>query len=467
MTSGEAQPAGAGAQALRARLVAAWRVFLDRRVLIVMLLGFSSGLPLALSGSTLTLWMADRGVDVREIGLFALVGLPYTVKFLWAPVVDAFAVPGLGALLGHRRGWLLFSQALLMAAILLLGTLDPVSAPLALAAGALLVAVASATQDVVIDAFRVESLATDEQAAGMACFVAAYRVALLVSTAGTIGLVAWLEGAGVARESVWFYGYAAMALLVAVGMAATLLAREPALRGEPADTPRSAPGRDAGALRRFARAAWSALADFMAKQEAVAILAFVVAFKLCDTFAGVMTGPFVLAIGFDKATYAAIVKGVGLAASLAGGVAGGVLARALPLAHTLWAAALAQMASNLMFTWQAWMGASPGALVATIVVENFTGAVGTVIFVAYLSGLCTSPAHTATQFALLTALAAVGRTTLASASGFVAAATGWMAFFALTALAALPGLALLAWLERQGHFAAVEAEARARRPAPP
>ncbi len=447
-----------------ARLAAAARVFLDPRVLIVLLLGFSSGLPLALSGSTLTLWMADRGVDIRAIGLYALVGLPYTIKFLWAPIVDAFSVPVLGRRLGHRRGWLILSQLLLMAAILFLGSLDPVAAPLLVAAGALLVAIASATQDIVIDAFRVEYLKTDEQAAGMAYFVAAYRVALLVSTAGTIGLVAYLEYLGVDRSQVWFWGYAAMAALVLVGLGAALFADEPERKAHAeAD---AASEREANPFKRFAAAAITAFADFLSKDQAIAILLFVVAFKLCDTFAGVMTGPFVLAIGFDKATYAAVVKGVGLAASLAGGVAGGLVARALPLAQTMWVAALAQMASNLMFTWQAWVGANTAALTATIVVENFTGAIGTVIFVAYLSGLCTNPAHTATQFALLTALAAVGRTTLASLSGFVAAATGWIVFFALTALAALPGLLLLAWLQRKGHFAALE-EANAQKETSP
>lgn len=458
---GDAARAGNG---LYARLSRALAVFLDKRVLIILLLGFSSGLPLALSGSTLTLWMADRGVDIRAIGLYALVGIPYTIKFLWAPVVDAFAVPVLGKLLGHRRGWLVLAQLMLMAAIVFLGSLDPVAAPFLIAAAALLVAVASATQDIVIDAFRVEYLETDEQAAAMAYFVAAYRVALLVSTAGAIGLVAWLEHVGVDKSLVWFWGYAAMAALVVVGLIAVLLAHEPGKREAAGANEAYGEGNP---VLRFLRAAASAFADFLLKDRAVVILVFVIAFKLCDTFAGVMTGPFVLDIGFDKATYAAIVKGVGLGASLAGGIAGGVAARALPMAHALWIAAILQMASNFVFSWQAWVGANTAALTATIIVENFTGAIGTVIFVAYLSGLCTSPLHTATQFALLTALAAVGRTTLASGSGFVAASAGWIVFFALTALAAIPGFILLWVLQRRGHFTGLDEaaeKARARKP---
>lgn len=443
-------------KSLAERFSAALKVFLERRLLIVLFLGFASGLPLALSGSTLTLWMADVGVDIRAIGLYALVGVPYTLKFLWAPIVDALRVPVLGRLLGHRRAWMLVAQALLIAAVLFLGSLDPLAAPFMVAGGAVMVAIASATQDIVIDAFRVESLKTEEQAAGMAYFIAAYRVGLLLATAGVIGLVAYLEHVGVAADKVWFYGYASMAVLVLIGTAAALAAVEPG--GEGADQREAALAAEGNPLSRLFVSAYHAFSDFLKADYAVTILVFVVVFKLCDTFAGIMTGPFVLAIGFDKAAYAAIVKGVGLAASLAGGVAGGIVARAMPFGQALWIAGLLQMVSNLVFSWQAVVGANYAALALTITVENFTGAIGTVIFVAYLSGLCKSPLHTATQFALLTALSAVGRTTLSSLSGFVAAASGWFWFFALSALAAIPGLALLWWLDRRGHFTAVASE---------
>src|SRR5580692_1294739 len=177
-----------------------WRdgfaVYLQRRVLIVLFLGFSAGLPLALSGSTLQVWMTESGVDLRTIGLFALVGTPYTVKFLWAPLVDALDVPVLSRLLGRRRGWLVLSQLLLVAAIVFLGSCNPASNPWLVALGALLVATASATQDIVIDTFRVESLDETEQAAGMASYVAAYRVGMLASTAGALFLVSGFQGSG-------------------------------------------------------------------------------------------------------------------------------------------------------------------------------------------------------------------------------------------------------------------------------
>ena len=428
-------------------------VYLRPRVLVVILLGFSAGLPLALSGETLRVWMTDSGVDVATIGLLTLVGLPYTIKFLWAPVVDALSVPWLGDWLGRRRGWLVASQLLLMATILFLGTRDPLAAPLVVGLAAVLVAFASATQDIVIDAYRVESLSTDEQAAGMAGYVAAYRVGMLASGAGVVGLSAWLETLGLGKAAVWPIAYAVAAALVAVGLLAVLLGREPAAR----EAPDKAETRS-DALTRVFRAAEGAFAEFLSRKAAVAVLVFVVLYKLCDALAGAMTAPFVLGMGYDKGTYAAVVKGVGLAASLIGGFAGGALARALPLPAALWLGAILQMASNLVFAWLYFQPIGAGALTAAIVVENFTGAIGTVIFVAYLSALCNSPLHTATQYALLTALASTGRTFISSGTGYLVTAVGWPVFFIATAAAALPALALMAWLQRRGHFAPLDAE---------
>jgi PAT family beta-lactamase induction signal transducer AmpG len=436
-----------------AAVVDALTVYARPRVLIVLLLGFSAGLPLALSGETLTVWMADRGVDLGTIGLFALVGLPYTIKFLWAPIVDALQVPWLARRLGRRRGWLVATQLLLMAAIVFLGTRDPLAAPLAVALGALLVAFASATQDIVIDAYRVESLPTEEQAAGMASYVAAYRIGQLVSVAGLIGLAAWLEAQGIGKAVVWPIAYAVAAALVVVGLIAVLVGREPedgAHRSE-AET-------KADALTRVFHTAWGAFADFLTRDAAVWVLVFVVLFKLCDALAGRMTAPFVLELGYDKGAYAAIVKGVGFAAALVGGgLVGGAVARTMPLAASLWLAAVLQMASNLVFVWLYFQPVSNWALSAAILVENFTGGIGTVVFVAYLSALCGNPLHTATQYALLTALASSGRTVLSAGTGYVVEAIGWPWFFIATAASALPALALMAWLQRRGHFLPLDA----------
>jgi MFS transporter, PAT family, beta-lactamase induction signal transducer AmpG len=425
-------------------------VYLKPRVLIVLFLGFSAGLPLALSGSTLLVWMREAGVDLGTIGLFALVGTPYTIKFLWAPVVDALDVPVLSSLLGRRRGWLIFSQLLLIAAIVFLAFCNPAAAPWLVALGALLVATASATQDIVIDAFRIESLPESEQAAGMASYVAAYRIGMLASTAGALFLVSGFEGLGFGKDAAWTAGYLAMAALVVIGIATTLIATEP--EKSAAATAEHATQAQANPLQRVALAAYGAFSEFLTRKLALVVLAFVVLYKLCDAFAGAMTAPFVIDLGFSRNDYAAIVKGVGLAATLIGGFAGGALARAYPLATSLWIGAFLQMGSNLIFTWQAFMGVDLWALTVTIIVENFTGAIGTVIFVAYMSALCQSPLHTATQYALLTALAAVGRTYLSAGAGYVAEASGWPMFFVISALTAIPSLLLLVWLQQRGHF---------------
>ena len=422
-------------------------VYLQPRVLIVLFLGFSSGLPLALSGSTLQIWMKESGVDLRTIGLFVLVGTPYTLKFLWAPLVDALHVPFLTRALGRRRGWLVFSQLLLIAAIMLLALTDPAVSPFYVALGALLVAAMSATQDIVVDAFRVESLPESEQAAGMASYVAAYRIGLLVSTAGALFLVSAFEDTGLVRSSAWMWGYIAMAGLVLIGTITALIATEP-------DQSRQAEDAKSGesAFTRVLKAAVGAFSEFLTRKDAWTALAFIVLFKFTDAFSGAMTAPFVIDLGFTKNEYAAIVKGVGLAATLLGGFAGGFLARAYPITTCLWIGGVVQAVANLSFSWLALAGVNQWALAFAITAENFTSAIGTVIFVAYLSSQCRNPLHTATQYALLTALAAVGRTYLSSGAGYVAEATGWPIFFVICMLVAIPSLILLAWLQRRGHF---------------
>jgi len=424
-----------------------WAVYLQRRVLIVLLLGFSSGLPLALSGSTLLVWMRESGVDLGTIGLFALVGTPYTLKFLWAPLVDALHVPLFTRAFGRRRGWLVFSQLLLIGAILLLALTDPARSPLLVALGALLVATMSSTQDIVVDAFRVESLPESEQAAGMASYVAAYRIGMLVSTAGALFMVSAFESTGLPRTSAWMWGYVAMAGLVLIGTATALAATEPeqSARAEAATQAETA-------FTRVIHAAVGAFSEFLMRKDAFAALAFVVLYKFTDAFSGTMTAPFVIDLGFSRNDYAAIVKGVGLAATLIGGFAGGFLARRYSLAMSLWIGGVLQAVANLSFSWLAFVGVNQWALAFAITAENFTSAIGTVIFVAYLSALCQNPLHTATQYALLTALAAVGRTYLSSSAGYVAKATGWPLFFVICVVVAVPSLILLAWLQRRRHF---------------
>src|ERR1700747_2853806 len=243
-------------------------VYLKPRVLVVLFLGFSAGLPLALSSSPLLIWMREAGVDLGVIGLFALVGTPYTIKFLWAPVVDALDVPVLSPLFGRRRGWLLFSQLLLIVSIVLLAFSDPAQAPWYMVfAAAACVATASATQDIVIDAFRIESLPESQQAAGMAAYVAAYRIGMLASTAGALFLVSGFEGLGLGKGAAWSAGYVAMAALVVIGIATTLIATEPE-KSATATTEHAAHAQE-NPLQRVLVAAYGAFVEFLTRDMAI------------------------------------------------------------------------------------------------------------------------------------------------------------------------------------------------------
>jgi PAT family beta-lactamase induction signal transducer AmpG len=424
-------------------------VYLQRRVLIVLLLGFSSGLPIVLIGSTLQAWMKQSGIDIKTIGLFAAVAVPYNIKFLWAPLVDALDLPVLSKLLGRRRAWLLFSQAWLMAAIVFLGLCDPAVSAFIVAIAALTVAAASATQDIVVDAFRVESLPENEQAAGMASYVAAYRVGALVSGAGALFLVTAFQ-AKLGDRTAWTASYVVMAALILIGVIATLLATEPASSAA-AEADHALPSHRNSLKRAF----WSAVdsfRDFLSRDLALAVLAFVALFKIADALAFALLTPFVLDLGFSLTQLATVRNGVGFIVAVLGGFAGGLVARALPLSASLWIGGLLQTIMILAFSWQAVVGNNLAMLTLTTAIEFFTDAVGTVIFVAYLSALCKNPLYTATQFALLTAFAALGRNVFALGTGYLAHAVGWAWFFVVCALAGLPALVLLAWLQKRRHF---------------
>jgi MFS transporter, PAT family, beta-lactamase induction signal transducer AmpG len=433
---------------------ASWRdgllVYTKRRVLVVMLLGFSAGLPFSLAGQTLQAWMTESGVDIKTIGLFAFVGTPYWTKVFWSPAVDAIDIPVLTRWLGRRRAWLLLTQILLLAAIVVLAYCDPRQAPFGVAIAALLVTTASATQDIIIDAFRIESLKENEQAAGMASYVAAYRIAALVSGAGALLLVSAFVGYGFDQQTGYSATYIVMGLLIVIGILATLFAVEPessvrAIRAH------SGPGHDK-AGQRLIEVAITSIKDFLSRDAAIAIVLFVVLFKLADAMATAMNTTFALKIGFSRVELAAILKGVGFAAALLGGFAGGFVARSFSLSTTLWIGGLLQAVAILPFSWQAIVGHDLAWLTFAITAEQFTAGLGTVAFVAYLSALCGNPLHTATQYALLTALMALGRTVFAAGSGYMAEATGWFGYFLLCTLFAIPSFVLLAYLQRRGHF---------------
>jgi PAT family beta-lactamase induction signal transducer AmpG len=433
---------------------ASWRdgllVYLQRRVLVVLLLGFSAGLPFSLAGQTLQAWMTETGVDIKTIGLFAFVGTPYWTKVFWSPAVDALDIPVLTPLFGRRRAWLLLTQVMLLAAIVLLAYCDPRSSPLTVAFAALLVTTASATQDIVIDAFRVESLGENEQAAGMASYVAAYRIAALVSGAGALLVVSAFVKYGFDQQNAYSATYVVMAALIVVGILGTLLGIEPESSAI-ASADHASPGQEK-AWQRLLNVAVASLKDFLSRDAAVAIILFVVLFKLADAMAVAMNTTFALKMGFTRVELAAILKGVGFAAALLGGFAGGMVARSFPLSTSLWIGGILQAVAILPFSWQAVVGNDAAWLTFAITAEQFTAGLGTVTFVAYLSALCGNPLHTATQYALLTALTALGRTVFAAGSGYLAEATGWFGYFLVCAALAIPSFILLAYLQRRGHF---------------
>ena len=431
---------------VRARAVAASaRVYLEPRVVAVLFLGFASGLPLALTFGSLTFWLAEVGVDKGSIGLFALVGSAYGWKFVWAPLIDRLPLPVLTRLFGRRRGWLLLIQALLIVSILALGLADPRDGLVLTALCAVLVAFFSASQDVVIDAYRVELLAERQQGAGAAMIVIGYRIAMLVSGAGAL-FIAGFAG--------WFVAYAAMAALMLIGVVTVLLTPEPALFF-------AQPRGSRSPHRWLQEAVVEPFAEFLRRNGAVTalvILSFIMFYKLGDALLGVMANPFYVDLGFSKTEVAGIVKSFGLAATLAGGLLGGMLINARGLLPSLWVCGILQMLSNLMFAAQAQVGYDPGFLAVTIALENLAGGMGTAAFVAYLSALC-NVRYTATQYALLSSFMAQTRTVLASGGGYLAESVDWVTFFLLTALAAAPAFLLLWWLSRRPLAPVAEAVA--------
>ena len=387
----------------------------------MLLLGFSSGLPLALTAGTLQAWLAVDNVDITTIGLFTLAGQPYIYKFLWAPLLDRFAPP----LFGRRRGWILLAQIALLVTIGFMGTLSPRDTPWLLGGTALVVAFLSASQDIVIDAYRTDVLHESERGAGAAISVMGYRIAMLVS--GGLALVLADQVLG------WRGMYMLMAGLMIIGMVATWFAPEP---------------EDAGRAPASLGAAFvEPLREFLSRNGAWLLLLLIVLYKLGDAFAGTLTTAFLIrGVGFSATDVGAIYKALGLGATIAGALAGGAWMAGLGLYRALMFFGVLQAVTNLGFMALAMAGKSYALMVAVVAAENLCGGMGTAAFVALLMSLC-NHRFSATQYALLSALAAVGRVYVGPASGYLVVAIGWAPFFFFTFLIALPGLWLL-WLLR-------------------
>jgi PAT family beta-lactamase induction signal transducer AmpG len=379
--------------------------YCEWRLILVFLMGFASGLPFLLSGATLSIWLTEAGVSLTAIGLFALVGTPYNLKFLWAPLVDRLPIPLLSRWLGRRRAWMVMIQVGLMGSIVMVGLSNPVSSPMVTAVCALAVAFFSASQDIVIDAYRIEILDENQQGAGAAVTQAGYRFGLLAAGAGALYLATDLN---------WTVVYAVMACLVLVGFVTALRAPIP-------ESDRLEEGRGQGTAKWLRTAVVEPFVEFFQRNNvgvALLILAFILLYKFGDAFAGVMANPFYIKIGFTKAEIATVSKIFGVGATLLGVFVGGLFVRKYGILYSLLYCGLLQMFSNLMFAAQASIGPNVKFLFLTIGIENLSGGMGSAAFVAYLS-------------------------ILSAGSGWIADQTSWVTFFIISTFVAIPGLLVL------------------------
>ncbi|MES2299534.1 MAG: AmpG family muropeptide MFS transporter [Pseudomonadota bacterium] len=395
-----------------------WRKYLNRRMLSVLFLGFSSGLPLYLLLNLVQAWLSKSGLNVKTIGLFALVMFPYTWKFLWAPVMDRFQF----GRLGRRRGWMALTQVLLLVAIGLMGMLDPhTQLPLIVAATSV-VAFLSASQDVVLDAYRREILTDDEQGLGGAVFVNAYKVANLVP--GSLALI-------LADQIAWHWVFWITAAFMLPGLLCTLMSKEPELSGTP---PRTLFDAVVLPFREFiARGGWD---------NALWVLGFIFMYRIGDSMAGVLLTKFFLDIGFSLTQIGAIAKLTVFWSSIAGGIVGGIWMVKLGINRALWIFGLLQALTSVGFALLAYVGPNPFYLAGAMAFEGFGVGLGTTAFVAYIAR-STDRRYSATQFALFTSLAAVPRTFINASIGYIVADIGWLMFFLLCFALALPGMLML------------------------
>ncbi len=392
------------------------KIYGNRRVLSLVGLGFSSGLPLALTASTLQAWLVTEKVDLSIVGAFSLVGLPYALKVFWAPLMDRFSPPWLG----RRRGWIVSIQILLAVAILCLGFSSPGSFPAYVGLAALVTAFLSASQDIAIDAYRADVLRETELGPGAATAVVGYRSAILVS--GALALI-------LSDHVPWRTVYSLMAAVMLVNTLFTLAAPEPEIRVIP---PKS-----------MKEAVWGPLTGYFKRSGAVEMLFFILIYRLGNVMAGAMTTPFLLDIGFSRSDVGMVNKVFGLISTIVGTLVGGSIVAKIGINRSLWVFGFLQALSNFSFTALALIGKSYPAMITAIGIENICVGMGDAAFIAFMMSLC-DKRFTATQYALLTSFMAVGRIVAGAPTGAIAQALGWPVFFSLSVLGAVPGIVLLA-----------------------
>jgi len=391
------------------------KVVFSRRMLVAFIMGFSGGLPLLLTIGVLQAWMKEEGVDLTWIGMITLVQIPYSWKFVWAPVMDRFTLP----FLGRRRGWLLITQLALILSIAVLGFSDPVNKAGLMVAAAILVAFFSASQDIVIDAYRREDLPDEELGLGSSMYIYGYRLGMLLASGGGLIMADYMPFSKV---------YLIMAACMLPGVLTTLLTPEPKAA--------------AGAPRTLKEAIIHPLVDYFSRSHALWMLTFILLYKIGDTMASAITTPFYLDIGFSKTEIGTVVKLFGTGATLGGAFLGGIILLWLGINRSLWIFGVLQALSTACFALLARIGYSVSTLSGVIAFENLSSGMGTAAFVAFMASI-TNKKFTATQYALLTSLIGIPRALASSVTGFMAKHVGWEGFFVACTLVAIPGMLLL------------------------
>ena len=415
---------------------AASSVYFERRIIIVFLLGFSAGLPFLLMFGTLTAWLSQSGIDKTSIGLFVLTGTAFTLKFLWAPLVDRLPLPFVARLLGQRRSWLALAQLVCIASLVGIGLSDPTTGLRVTVLWTVVLAFASATQDIVIDAYRIETLHENEQGAGAATYQLGYRLALISAGAGALILADTLG---------WQTTYIIMAGLMTLGLLTTLLSPEPK---RPAQKDSSQGNRLTRYNEWLKNSVVAPFSEFFSRPGALVILLFVVFYKYADGIWAAMANPFYLELGFTLTEIGVVSKTYGVVMTIIGSVLGGVMVLRLGILKSVLFGAVSMALTNLLYAALALSGPSIPVLMAVISIENLANGIGGTAFIAYLSSLC-NLAYTATQYALLSSFMNVARTFLASGGGWLADQVDWVTFFVITTIAGIPGVVLLLYLMKR------------------
>ena len=408
-------------------------LYFSKKLVFIFLMGIVSGIPLYLILSTLMIWLTRENIDIATIGLFSLTQLPWSLKFIWAPLIDSFTIPIFGKFLGNRRTWLVLAQFLLGCSIILLGMNDPNKNLFFCALLAMVIAFFSATQDIIIDAYRIEILKESEQGAGAAMTQAGYRIGGIISGAGALYF----------REIVeWKTVFLFLGILIFIFMFLNFFAPEELnykLHKSNKDK------------NRFYLIFIKPIKEFFLRSQKlylIIILLFILFFKLGDVVAGVMANPFYVKIGFSNIEIANASKLFGVVATLVGVFVGGYLIKSYGILNILIIGSMLQIISNLLFVFLSIIGPEFIYLILTVAGENFSGGLGSAGFVAYLSVLCNKK-YTATQYALLSSIMGVARTILSSPSGYLVGLVGWTYFFLISTVFGIPALLILFWMKRK------------------